>query len=129
MYVDDLEIPMDKLAETARRVMGRAVEESRRREHSLLTSAHLFFAVALAEWDLFAQAMRDAGVNPHLVVRAVDEHLRRMPPFAGSALRVSHPTKLVCKLAHHRGCAQAVRPSKPPTCCSRCSKRRAASRP
>jgi ATP-dependent Clp protease ATP-binding subunit ClpC len=109
MYVDDLEIPMDKLAETARRVMGRAVEESRRREHSLLTSAHLFFAVALAEWDLFAQAMRDAGVNPHLVVRAVDEHLRRMPPFAGSALRVSHPTKLVCKLAHHR----AVRAGRP----------------
>jgi ATP-dependent Clp protease ATP-binding subunit ClpA len=36
MYVDDLEIPMDTLAETARRVIGRAVEESRRREHSLL---------------------------------------------------------------------------------------------
>ena len=109
MYVDDPEIPMDKLAETARRVMGRAVEESRRREHPLLTSAHLFFAVALADWDLFARAMRDAGVNPHHVVRAVDEHLRRMPPFAGSELRVSHPTRLVCKLAYQR----AVRAGRP----------------
>ena len=42
VYVDDLDIPVSKLTEAAQRVMDRAVEELRRREHSLLTSAHLF---------------------------------------------------------------------------------------
>jgi ATP-dependent Clp protease ATP-binding subunit ClpA len=101
VYVDDLDIPVGKITEAAQRVIDRAVEESRRREHSLLTSAHVLYALAQAEWDLFAQAMRDAEVNPHEVLHAIDEHLRRVPSFAGSELRVSRTTKLVCKLALH----------------------------
>jgi ATP-dependent Clp protease ATP-binding subunit ClpC len=101
VYVDDLDIPVSKLTEAAQRVIDRAVEESRRREHSLLTSAHVFLALAQAEWDLFAQAMRQAQVSPHHVLRAVDEHLRRMPSDAGREVRVSPRTKLLCKLALH----------------------------
>ncbi len=80
MYVEDLDIPVGRLTEAGKRVMDRAVEGSRRRGHSLLTSAHLFLAVAQADWKLFAQAMRHAAVNPHHVLRRIDEHLRRIPP-------------------------------------------------
>jgi len=101
VYVDDFDIPAGKFTEAAQRVIDRAVDDSRRREHFLLTNAHMFFAFAQAEWDLFTQAMRVAEVNPHVVVRAIDEHLRRVPAYRGSDARVSPTTKLVCKLALH----------------------------
>ncbi len=102
MYVEDLDIPAGRFTEAAKRVMDRAVEDSRRRGHSLLTSAHLFLAVAQADWELFAQAMRHAAVNPHHVLRTIDAHLRRIPSAAGCEVRVCLTTKLVCKLALHR---------------------------
>jgi len=76
VYIDDLDIPAGKLTEAAQRVFDRAVEESRQRQHAVLASEHLFYAFAQVEWDLFAQAMRYAEVNPHEVLRSVDEHLR-----------------------------------------------------
>ena len=102
VFVDDLDLPLGKMTEAAQRVIDRAVEESRRREHLLLASEHVFYALAQVEWDLFAQAMREAEVSPHEVLRAMDEHLRREPSFAGGELRVSPTAKLVCKLALHR---------------------------
>jgi len=71
VHIDDLFNPVNKLTESARRVIDRALEDSRRREHAVLTSAHLLFAVAQAEWDRFAQAMRDANVSPHAVLRSL----------------------------------------------------------
>ena len=101
MYVDDLDVPVSKLSVAAQRVIDRAVEDSRRRDHSQLTSAHLFLAFAQAEWDLFAQAMRSAAVSPHHVLRSLDDHLGRVSRFPRSEVRVAATTKLVCKLALH----------------------------
>ena len=102
MHVDDLDISAGRLTESAKRVMDRAVEDSRRRGHSLLTSAHVFLAVAQADWELFAQAMRQAALNPHSVLRTIDEHLRRIPSLTGHDMRLCPTTKRVCKLALHR---------------------------
>ena len=101
VYVEDLDIPLVKITEAAQRVIDRAVEEARRREHSLLTSEHVFYALAQVEWDLFGEAMRDVNVNPHEVLRAIDQHLRSAPSLTGCEFRVSPTTKLVCKLALH----------------------------
>ena len=46
MHVEDLDISPSKVAETAQRLIDRAIEESRRREHALLTNEHLFLAFA-----------------------------------------------------------------------------------
>jgi ATP-dependent Clp protease ATP-binding subunit ClpA len=101
VYVDDLDIPVSKLTDAAQRVMSRAIEESRRRDHSVLTSAHLFLALAQVEWDLFAHSMRDAGLNPQEIAGAVEDHLRIIPSMAGADMRASVAMKLVCKLALH----------------------------
>jgi ATP-dependent Clp protease ATP-binding subunit ClpA len=99
MYVDDLDIPPNKLGEPAQRIIDRAIEESRRHGHALLTSEHLLLAGALVEWELFDEAMRNVGVNPHDILRAVDDYLRTENSLTGGELRVGPTTKLVCKLA------------------------------
>ena len=103
MQVEDLDIAAGKIGETAQRIIDRAIEEARRREHALLTNEHLFLAFAQVEWDMFSAIMRDVEVNPHAVLQAIEEHLHLVPSFAGRDLRVSPSTKLVCKLALHHG--------------------------
>jgi ATP-dependent Clp protease ATP-binding subunit ClpA len=101
VHVEDLDISPSKVGETAQRIVDRAIEEARRREHALLTNEHVFLAYAQVEWDTFAEVMRDVEVNPHTILQAVEEHLHMMPSFAGRELRVSPATKLVFKLALH----------------------------
>ena len=101
MIVDDLDISPSKIGETAQRIVDRAVEEARRREHALLTNEHIFLAFAQVEWDMFAEVMRDIELNPHTILQAVEEHLHMMPSFAGRDVRVSPATKLVFKLGLH----------------------------
>jgi ATP-dependent Clp protease ATP-binding subunit ClpA len=111
VHVDDLDISPSKIAETAQRIIDRATEEARRREHALLTNEHIFLAFAQVEWDTFAEVMRDSELNPHTILQAIEEHLHMMPSFAGRELRVSPATKLVFKLAlHHasRGGRQTI---------------------
>jgi ATP-dependent Clp protease ATP-binding subunit ClpA len=101
VYVDELDIPAVKITEPAQRIIDRAVEEARRRNHSLLTSGHVFYALAQLEWDLFSATLSDANVNPHELLRALDAHLRETPSFTGCEFRVAPTTKLMCKLALH----------------------------
>ena len=44
--MDDFDIAQSKIGESAQRVVDRAVEESRRRDHALLTNEHIFLAFA-----------------------------------------------------------------------------------
>jgi len=100
--VDDFDIAQSKIGESAQRVVDRAVEESRRRDHALLTNEHIFLAFAQVEWDTFSQVMRDLELNPHEILQALEEHLHVLPTFAGRELRVAPATKLVFKLAFHQ---------------------------
>ena len=101
MYADALDIPRNKIGEPAQRIIDRAVEELRRHGHTVLRGEHLLLASALVEWELFADVMRSVGVNPHEVIRAVDDHLLADETSPGGELRVAPTTKLVCRLALH----------------------------
>ncbi len=97
--VDDFDIPQNKMAESAERVVDRAQEEARRREHALLTNEHVCLAFAQVEWDTFGEVMRDLELNPHEILQALEEHLRLLPSVPGRELRVAPSTKLLFKLA------------------------------
>src|SRR4029453_8575675 len=101
VHVEDLDISPSKVGDTAQRIVDRATEEARRREHVLLTNEHIFLAFAQVELDMFAEVMRDVELNPHSIVQAMEEHLHMMPSFASRELRVPPATKLVFKLALH----------------------------
>ena len=97
--MEDFDIPQNKLAESAERVVDRALDEARRREHALLTNEHVCLAFAQVEWDMFGQVMRDLSLNPHEILQALEEHLRVLPSAPGRDLRVAPSTKLLFKLA------------------------------
>jgi ATP-dependent Clp protease ATP-binding subunit ClpC len=99
--VEDFDIAQNKVGESAQRIVDRAVEESRRRDHAVLGNEHIFLAFAQVEWDLFSQVMRDLELNPHAILQALEEHLNMVPAFAGRDVRVSPAAKLVFKLALH----------------------------
>src|SRR6187455_3742098 len=87
------------MADSAERVVDRAFEDARRREHALLTNEHVCLAFAQSEWDTFGQVMRDLELNPHEILQALEEHLRVLPSAPGRDLRVAPSTKLLFKLA------------------------------
>jgi ATP-dependent Clp protease ATP-binding subunit ClpC len=95
---DDFDIPQSKLAESAGRVVDRALEEARRRDHALLTNEHVCLAFAQAEWDMFGEVMRDLELNPHEILQALEEHLRLLPSVPNRELHVAPSTKLLFKL-------------------------------
>jgi ATP-dependent Clp protease ATP-binding subunit ClpA len=97
--VEDFDIPQNKLAESAERVVDRALDEARRRDHALLTNEHVCLAFAQVEWDMFGQVMRDLELNPHEILQALEEHLRLLPGAPGRDPRVAPSTKLLFKLA------------------------------
>ena len=97
--MEDFDIPQNKLADSAERVVDRALDEARRREHALLTNEHVCLAFAQVEWDMFGQVMQDLSLNPHEILQALEEHLRVLPSAPGRDLRVAPSTKLLFKLA------------------------------
>ena len=97
--MEDFDIPQNKLAESAERVVDRSLDEARRRDHALLTNEHVCLGFAQVEWDMFGQVMRDLELNPHEILQALEEHLRLLPSAPGRDLRVAPSTKLLFKLA------------------------------
>ncbi|MEO6212316.1 MAG: Clp protease N-terminal domain-containing protein, partial [Vicinamibacterales bacterium] len=95
--MEDFDIPQSKLAESAERVIDRALDEARRRGHALLTNEHVCLGFAQVEWDMFGQVMRDVDLNPQEILQALEEHLRLLP--TSRDLRVAPSTKLLFKLA------------------------------
>ena len=100
--MDDFDIAPSKIGESAQRVVDRAIEESRRRDHAELTNEHVFLAFAQVEWDTFAQVMTELGLNPHEILHELEVHLDSRRRVSGRELRVAPSTKLVFKLAFHQ---------------------------
>ncbi|HET7217176.1 MAG TPA: ATP-dependent Clp protease ATP-binding subunit [Vicinamibacterales bacterium] len=95
----DFDIPRNRLAESAERVVDRALEDARRREHAVLTNEHVCLAFAQVEWDTFGQLMQDVQLNPHQILHALEDHMNALPTATGRELRVAQSTKLLFKLA------------------------------
>ena len=109
MHVEELDISPNKIGETAQRIVDRATEEARRREHALLTNEHIFLAFAQVEWDTFAEVMRDVELNPHTILLAIEEHLHMMASFAGT--RSARLTGNKARLQARAAPCQPCRPS------------------
>src|SRR3989338_6803548 len=98
----DFDLAQSKIGDSAQRVIDRAQDEARRRDHSILSNEYIFLAFAQIEWDTFSQVMRELKLNPHEILQQLDKHLGQLPNFLGRDMRVSPATKLIFKLAFHQ---------------------------
>jgi len=99
--VEDFDIAPSKIGDTAQRVVDRAIDEARRRQHGVLGNEHLFVAFAQTEWEMFAQVLRELDLHPQAVLQALEAEMARFASYDGRDLRVSPASKLVFKLAYH----------------------------
>ena len=102
--MEDLDLDLTKLAESALRIVTRAEDEARRRGQDLLTSEHLFLAFAQVEWGLYSRVIRDLTIRPEDLLTAVEAALDTVPAVAG---RTVHMTELTQELVR-RAINQAI---------------------
>ena len=98
--MEDFDISPSKIGESAQRIVDRALEDARRRQHGVLGNEHLFVAFAQTEWDLYAQVLRELDLHPQAILQAVETEMSRQANGA-TDLRISPASKLVFKLAYH----------------------------
>ena len=109
--MEDLDIAPSKIGESAQRIVDRAMDDARRRQHGVLGNEHLFVAFVQTEWEMFSQVMRELDLHPQAILQSVETEMAREPRGITLEPRVSPASKLVMKLAFHhatRGGRQAV---------------------
>ena len=99
--MEDFDIAPSKIGETAQRIVDRALDDARRRQHGVLGNEHLFVAFAQTDWELYSQVLREMDLHPQAILQAVETEMSRQAQGQTPDLRVSPASKLVFKLAFH----------------------------
>jgi ATP-dependent Clp protease ATP-binding subunit ClpA len=92
----------DKFSDSGRRVMMRAIEESRHRDHNFIAPEHIFAALIELERNMFNEVMQSLNVDPQAVMRALNEHLSVARQYTGRGMRMSTSGRNVLRIALDR---------------------------
>ncbi len=82
--------------------MGRAIEESRHRDHNIIAAEHILAALIEVERSLFNEVMQSLNIDPQAVIRALNEQLSVARQFTGRGMRLDPSCRTVLKLALDR---------------------------
>jgi len=83
----------DKFSETGQKVVRRAIEVSKSRDHNFLSVVHVFTALGDVESALFIETMQAVGIDPHSVTRLLDQELGKSPQYVGRKMAIPEPTR------------------------------------
>jgi ATP-dependent Clp protease ATP-binding subunit ClpC len=99
----DLEIYTDKIAESGRRLIRKAYEEARARDHNQLAPEHLFISITEVERPFFNEVMQSLNLDPQVVIQALETKLDQRD-YLGRGMKISEPlrTLLSNALKHSR---------------------------
>ncbi|PYT10376.1 MAG: hypothetical protein DMF60_00275, partial [Acidobacteria bacterium] len=99
----DLEIYTDKIAESGRRLIRKAYEEARGRDHNQLGPEHLFLSISEIERPFFNEVMQSLNLDPQVVIQALETKLDQRD-YLGRGMKISEPlrTLLSNALKHSR---------------------------
>ena len=102
----DLEIFTDKIAESGRRLVRKAYEEARSRDHNQLAPEHVLVAIAEVERPFFNEVMQSLNLDPQVVLQAVETKLGQRD-YLGRGIRMGESLRTLLsnalKHAHERG--------------------------
>ncbi len=102
----DLGSMTDKFSETGQKVVRRAIEVSKSRDHNFLSVVHLFTALGEIESALFTETMQAVGIDPHSVTRLLEQELAKSPIHVGRKMAIPEPTRDLFNRALRRARAQ-----------------------
>jgi ATP-dependent Clp protease ATP-binding subunit ClpA len=101
----DLEIYTDKIAESGRRLIRKAYEEARSRDHNQLAPEHVFVSIAEVERPFFNEVMQSLNLDPQVVLQALETKLSQRD-YLGRGMKISESLRTLLsnalKHAHER---------------------------
>ncbi|HWQ36445.1 MAG TPA: ATP-dependent Clp protease ATP-binding subunit [Blastocatellia bacterium] len=83
----------DKFSESGQKVIYRAIEESRRRDHNFLSVEHIFTALGEVENSLFTEIMRSINVEPQMVAQLLEQELAKSRQYVGKKMYIADTTR------------------------------------
>jgi ATP-dependent Clp protease ATP-binding subunit ClpC len=104
--VIDLGSMTDKFSETGQKVVRRAIELSKSRDHNFLSLVHLFTALGEIESALFSETMQAVGIDPHSVTRLLEQELSKSAVHLGRKMAIPEPTRDLFNRALRRARSQ-----------------------
>jgi ATP-dependent Clp protease ATP-binding subunit ClpA len=104
--VIDLGSMTDKFSETGQKVVRRAIEVSKSRDHNFLSVVHLFTALGEIESALFSETMQAVGIDPHSVTRLLEQELSKSAVHVGRKMAIPEPTRDLFNRALRRARSQ-----------------------
>jgi ATP-dependent Clp protease ATP-binding subunit ClpC len=99
----DLEIYTDKIAESGRRLIRKAYEEARGRDHNQLAPEHIFVSIAEIERQFFNEVMQSLNLDPQIVLQALETKLSQRD-YLGRGMKISEAMRTLLSngLKHSR---------------------------
>src|SRR5262247_2206759 len=96
----------DKFSETGQKVVRRAIEVSRSRDHNFLSVVHVFTALGDVESALFVETMQAVGIDPPSVTRLLEQELTKSPIHVGKKMAIPEATRDLFNRALRRARSQ-----------------------
>ena len=96
----------DKFSETGQKVVRRAIEVSKSRDHNFLSEVHLFTALGEIESSLFSETMQAVGIDPHSVTRLLEQELAKSAIHVGRKMAIPEQTRDLFNRALRRARSQ-----------------------
>ncbi|HEV2669063.1 MAG TPA: Clp protease N-terminal domain-containing protein [Blastocatellia bacterium] len=105
----DLGPMTDKFSEAGQKVVRRAIDESKSRDHNFLGVIHLFMALIEVESALYVETMQAIGVDPNSVTLLLEEELAKSPIHVGRKMAIPEQARDLLNRALRRARAQGRR--------------------
>jgi ATP-dependent Clp protease ATP-binding subunit ClpA len=96
----------DKFSETGQKVVRRAIEVSKSRDHNFLSVVHVFTALGDVESALFVETMQAVGIDPPSVTRLLEQELTKGPVHLGKKMAIPEATRDLFNRALRRARSQ-----------------------
>lgn len=83
----------DRFSESGQRVMKRAIEESRRRDHNFIAPEHIFASILDVERSFFNEVMQSLNVDPQAIINELDSKLAVPKQYTGKRVKLADSTR------------------------------------
>ncbi|MCS6884446.1 MAG: ATP-dependent Clp protease ATP-binding subunit [Acidobacteriota bacterium] len=83
----------ERFSESGQRVMRRAIEESRKRDHNFISPEHIFVAISEVEKAFFNEVMQSLNLDPQAILKEIEMKLSVPKQYTGKRIKLSEATR------------------------------------